>query len=137
MDVDEVVKKGEKIFGELIYKAFPLIKYGIEGSHEFAWESENVFDAIEILKGKKILIIGGDVCLIKNERIEYTYDNWALTNDELKGVIEETYKKTINYINNYILNNRYKKEEILFVLVFDYKKYLGLHRDDENVLYIH
>ncbi len=136
MNIDDVVKKGEKVFGEIIYKAFPLMNYGIEGSHEFAWKSENVFDAIEILQKKEIPILGGDVCYLKNGKIDYTYDNWYLTNDELEDGTEKTYKKTINYINNYIRVTK-NDEKYLFVLVFDYKKYLDLHNDDEDVLYIH
>ena len=131
MEKDKLISKYYKIYEDLINYAYYLTDYGWNGSIEIAWSSEDVYDAIKILKKKKILILGGDVCLIDNGKIKYTYDNWYT--DDVNEEIDKVYKKTIEYIN--IFTN--KRKQYLFILVFDYKKYLDLHRDDENVLYIH
>ena len=51
--VDDVISKGYIVFGDIIKYAYPLMQYGVDGSCEFAWTFEYVFDAIEVLKKNK------------------------------------------------------------------------------------
>lgn len=127
---DLLIKQYYTIYGNKINNAVCLLES--LGVHEFAWDYKNVFSAIEIMKNKRIPIVGGDVCYMNNGNIEYTYDTWTIDYTNNKS----SYEQSIDFINDYISVTRNDKI-YLFVLVFDYKKYLGLHRDDEEILYIH
>ena len=128
---NQLKEKYYAVYGKYINEAICLLD--TLGVNEFAWNYKNVFLEIKLLEEKKIPINGGDVLYYANDdRIEYTYNFWGIDLESKKT----SYEQTAKFITDFI-NKMKNKEKYLFVLVFDYNKYLGLHSDDEDILYIH
>lgn len=99
---DRIMKEGARkmillqdIIGEKVSEGISLTTIGI---NEYAWEYKNIIDIISILRKRKIPILGGDVYIIKNGKINTTFDSWYYDNISDTGY-EDSYKKTIDYIN--------------------------------------
>ncbi len=125
MNKEKLIKEYYKVFGDKINSAICLIDQ--LGVNEFAWDFTNVFEAIEILKQKKIAIIGGDVLVNNNGEIDYAYVFWSVDKTQ------DSYKLSIENIKKYEKD----KDTYLFVLIFSYNKYMNLGNDDKDVIYIH
>lgn len=127
MNKEKLVKEYYKVYGDKINSAICLIdQFGV---NEFAWDFTDVFDAVEILKQKKIKITGGDVLYNDNGKIDYAYVFWSTDK------VQDVYKESIENIKKF---EKYKdKENYLFVLIFPYNEYMNLGPDDKDVIYIH
>lgn len=136
MKKEELIKEYYRIYGELINNAYYLTDYGWKDSVEIAWDFNYVYDAVKILEKKNIPILGGDVCIIKDKKLVYTYDNWDTSKvDDSKNI--STFERTTRYINDYIYTMKIKNIDIsnyLFIITCNFK---FLQNDDYNVLYIH
>ncbi len=136
MKKEKIVREYYKIYGSLMSNAYFLTDYGWDGSAEVAWSCEYVYDAIKVLEKKNILILGGDVCIINNDKIVYTYDNWVISTANDNTNIS-TFDQTIRYINEYISRIKNQKIDIanyLFIITCDFT---FLRNDNNDILYIH
>lgn len=78
-----------------------LKELGVDGA---ALSKEYALKAIGILRGAKIMILGGDVLRVVNGRIQHTYDSWHY--DDHVGlrdqtVVEASFKHAERYLLSY------------------------------------
>lgn len=136
MKKEKLIKEYYKIYGELINIAYYLTDYGWNDSIEIAWDFNYVYDAVKMLEKKNIPILGGDVCIIKDKKLVYTYDNWDTSKVD-NSENTSTFERAIRYINDYICIMKIKNMDIsnyLFIITCDFE---FLKNDDSDVLYIH
>ena len=92
-------------------KIQPLSLKGI-GFNEFAFTYEQIKKIIELLRIKKISILGGDVYIQKGGEIIITSDSWYIKKDKIADY-EYSYKKTIDYIEIF----ESKEEDYIYSIV--------------------
>lgn len=82
------------------------------GVKDLAFKPQEADRLIEHLKEKKVLILGGDIILIKQGAMEFAYENW--------------YSNSSNYLDTYIAakefldecKNIYINQNYLVIVVF-------------------
>ena len=97
---------------DVINLGISLEKLGVNG---LAWKKDEVKKIVEILRRKKIPVLGGDVYKIVNNKIQSTYDSWFLNNNGKLDFVDKSFKKTISYIEEYESVNC---GDNIYVLVF-------------------
>lgn len=86
----------------LLNSAIPLKEFGIL---DFAWNSTDIFQIIEIFESIKEPILGGDVYRFEEGKLFQTYDSWYLNNTNTPDFYLVSQKATQSYIKNYELKN--------------------------------
>ena len=97
-------------------EGYPLTNIGIK---EIALNKPSAIKAIEILSKTSIGILGGDVYIIVNGKIEITYDNWYC-NEKTFNNYFEFLRESCAIAKAYI--RRYKESDVgtvLFTLVLN------------------
>ena len=92
---------------ELMKEKGLYLKPFTEGT-ETAFYTKDVFEAINVLDMQKYIILGGDILIIFNNEVKYTYDNWYYNGDDELNV-NDIQKKSIKVARNYL--SKYKLEE--------------------------
>jgi hypothetical protein len=93
-----------------------LIRTGISLDHlgiiEIAWDKNDAIAAISFLCNSGYIILGGDVYVMDNGCLQYTYDNWFFEPRALKDhqnihnyLIQKSKDKAIHYVNQYYKMN--------------------------------
>lgn len=59
----------------LLSKGRPLVEIN-QGSDEVALTPSNALEAIDLLAGSQVAILGGDVLSDASGKLSYTYENW-------------------------------------------------------------
>ena len=101
---------------ELMKEKGLYLKPFTEGT-ETAFYTKDVFEAINVLDMQKYIILGGDILIIFNNEVKYTYDNWYYNGDDELNV-NDIQKKSIKVARNYL--SKYKLEEnnlVVFVAI--------------------
>ena len=106
---------------------FDLENQGIDlkclGSTGIAWSSNIILEILDFAFKEKINILGGDVLKIIDNKLDYTYDNWAISvNNQIETkpeLIERSYYESRNYIKKYLIN---KNELFYFFVLTDSDK---------------
>jgi hypothetical protein len=70
-------------------KGYNLLPIGVNG---IALRKNHSLRAVEILENNKIPILGGDVFVLSNEKIEFSYDSWYCN--------EEDFNQYEEYLHN-------------------------------------
>ncbi len=104
-----------KYFNFIVENGIPLSNIN-PGSDELALKIEDSLIAIDLLRHEKIPVLGGDILIIKNGVLTYTYENWYCN--------EKSAEKKNDYVNRscdiaieYIVNIM-KKNGIHMYVVF-------------------
>jgi len=88
---------------ELVSRAISLDEIGV---NEVAWKRDDALEVLKALSEQKCVILGGDVLVIKETGIEYTYDNW-FSDKKVKPLNDWSEKVRVSaeiarkYINKY------------------------------------
>ena len=80
---------------ELLRKGFSL-REDI-GVYEIAWRYSDIMEVLNIVKDKKMVILGGDVYELDNKIPFPTYDSWSFSEKNYK----KSFDKAVEYISNY------------------------------------
>lgn len=89
-----------------------LEKYGL---NELAWSREDAQDLIRDIMNDYIGILGGDVYVLKNDRLEALSDNWYCDLVDTEEDFKKSKIKALDYIKNYDIENN---ESIIFSITF-------------------
>ena len=104
------------MFNSNFYSVIPTsllsLAYRI-GETDFAWESKNIPIVLDFLRDNSQFILGGDVYELSMGKIIGTYDSWYINPN--RSSFSESYKLTIQYINEYESKNSGK---FLYALVW-------------------
>ncbi|MCK4766074.1 MAG: hypothetical protein KAW12_28000 [Candidatus Aminicenantes bacterium] len=90
------VKEFESLLEE---EGYDLISMGVNGK---ALRQATALRAVEILEKNKIPILGGDILVIKNNTIDYTYDNWDCDEEdfsEYEDYLQKSWAISRKYIH--------------------------------------
>ncbi len=88
------------------------------GSSEYGLKPEDALKVIELLKTENVPILGGDVLVEQDGRLEYTYVNWYLDILENQNKIEyagQSYVKAQEAISPYV--NRVDKKYYIVIVI--------------------
>lgn len=88
------------------------LRLKVIGFNEYAFSYEQIKKIIELLRIKKLSILGGDVYMKKGEKIIITPDSWYINKDKINDY-EYSYKKTIDYIEIF----ESKEEDYIYSIV--------------------
>ncbi|MGG7049248.1 MULTISPECIES: Imm40 family immunity protein [unclassified Campylobacter] len=95
IDLDYLDILPEKLFK----RGFFLREY--IGVYEIGWKYSDIMEVLIIIKENKMIVFGGDVYELNNNKITITCDSWSFSgNDFVKS-----FEKAIEYIDNYHKNN--------------------------------
>ena len=78
------------------------------GMNELAWYGKDAIKAIEYLSNNGTLILGGDVYIISEQKINLTYDNWYYIPVETRTHqenIDAAKEKAVSYIQHFMYKN--------------------------------
>ena len=84
---------------------------------ETAFYAKDVFYVIDCLDYEKYIILGGDILIMNNDEVKYTYDNWFYNGDK-SLTIDCIQKKSIEITKYYL--EKYNLEEnnlVVFVVI--------------------
>jgi len=77
----------------------------IEGVIGFAWERELLIAFLKDKESDYYAILGGDVFILVNGQMEYTYDNWGVESRSPRESFDSYVKRckeiTLKYIDSY------------------------------------
>lgn len=88
------------------------------GTNRMAWKCDDVLKVIDFLTQNSFGILGGDVLVLVDGELTYTYDNWYLDRYVVKGweqYVLDSKEKAISYINMYKERNG---DDFLYSIVF-------------------
>ena len=74
------------------------------GVNSVAFTKENALLIVKKIKQENIPILGGDVCLMSNGKIQYSNDHWSYSkkdDETLRQYTERSYLATIDYLTKY------------------------------------
>ena len=86
------------------------------GVSSVAFTKENALLILKIIRQENIPILGGDVCLVSNGKIQYTADHWSFSkkdDETLRQYTERSYQATFDYITKYYITE-YSEERITY-----------------------
>lgn len=69
--------------------------------YEIGWKFDDVIKALDIIKEKEMMVLGGDVYELNGGEIIITYDSWSFSGSNFI----KSFEKANKYINNYYKNN--------------------------------
>lgn len=103
---------------DLLNKSIPLDTIGI---NELGWRFQDIKDVIEFFADKDYAILGGDIYIEREGRIQSTFDNWYLNRDnrEWHDFVMKSKQKSIDYLQNYSERNKNNLESFIIVLVYE------------------
>ena len=97
---------------KIISKGYTLKDLGI---YEYAWKKSDIVDILQVLKEKKIAVLGGDVYRLDSGKVYGTYDSWFINDDGSNEFIEKSLEKVMRYINDY---ERMNGTNFVYAIVF-------------------
>lgn len=92
------------------------------GHNTYAWRWRDALTVINILIGKKIFVLGGDVYLRLNDKFEAIGDNWYVNKKNYIATeldLSTSHKVSIEYIEAYVKRNG---ENYYFSIVADFNQ---------------
>ena len=98
---------------EILSVGVPLTEIGVEN---WALMKVQALQALDKLEEIKVAILGGDVLSVKNNRIQYNYDNWYCNIEEHESD-EDFIIRSLDVARKYICNYQCQGEEIVFAFV--------------------
>ena len=72
-------------------------EYGI---YDIAWRFDDVMEVLKITRGKRMIILGGDVYRLNGNEPIITYDNWYTEEED-----DNAFELAIEYITKYRARN--------------------------------
>ena len=72
-------------------------EYGIDG---IAWKFDDVIEVLKITRDRDMLIVGGDVYRLSDNKPIITYDSWSIKSED-----DDAFEVAIEYITNYRARN--------------------------------
>ena len=72
-------------------------EYGIYG---IAWKFDDVIEVLKITRDRDMLIVGGDVYRLSDNKPIITYDSWSIKSED-----DKAFEVAIQYITNYRARN--------------------------------
>jgi immunity protein 40 of polymorphic toxin system len=104
----EVIKMNIPSWINLIPKDMRKSELSLEsiGVNDVAWSRKDAISIAWYIHNNNYAILGGDVLVIKNNKISYTYDNWSIdkkinSNMIWQEIIDISLKITTQYILKY------------------------------------
>ena len=72
-------------------------KYGI---YDIAWRFDDVMEVLKIARDRDMLIVGGDVYRLSDNKPIITYDSWSIKSED-----DDAFEVATQYITNYRARN--------------------------------
>lgn len=88
------------------------------GVRNWALQREEALLAVERLRAINVAVLGGDVCSVKEGRVEANYDSWHCDRDRMESDIDFVERSAEN-ARSYIVNYKAPMGSVLFAIVPD------------------